>query len=53
MKIKTERIVIDKKLPFDSDYVEKELKEKGYNTIRWAIVEVDDKNFIIDAAIYC
>ncbi|MGN0013785.1 MAG: hypothetical protein ACI37T_00010 [Candidatus Gastranaerophilaceae bacterium] len=49
--IETKQIFIKKKLPFDADTIESELKEQGYNVLRWAVVKVTDTDFIIDAAI--
>ncbi len=49
--ILTKQIVIEKKLPFDANYVEEEFKKQNLNVLRWAVVEVSDKNFIIDSAV--
>lgn len=49
--IETKQIIIIKKLPFDADTIESELKEQGLDVLRWAVVKVTDTNFIIDAAI--
>lgn len=49
--ISTRQIVIKKKLPFDAKYVEEEFKKQNLNVLRWAVVEVSDDNFVIDAAI--
>lgn len=49
--ITTEQIIIEKKLPFDADYIENEFIKRKLNIVRWAIVKVTDENFIIDAAV--
>ena len=49
--ISTKQIVIKKKLPFDEKYVEEEFEKQNLNVLRWAVVEVSDDNFVIDAAI--
>ena len=49
--ISTRQIVIKKKLPFDAKYVEEEFEKQNLNVLRWAVVEVSDVNFVIDAAI--
>ncbi len=49
--ISTRQIVIKKKLPFDAKYVEEEFEKQNLNVLRWAVVEVSDDNFVIDAAI--
>lgn len=49
--ITTKQIVLAKKLPFDANYVEAEFSKLGFNVLRWAIVEVNDENFVIDAAV--
>lgn len=49
--ISTKQIVIKKKLPFDAKYVEEEFEKQNLNVLRWAVVEVSDDNFVIDAAI--
>ena len=49
--ISTRQIVIKKKLPFDARYVEEEFEKQNLNVLRWAVVEVSDDNFVIDAAI--
>ena len=49
--ISTRQLVIKKKLPFDAKYVEEEFEKQNLNVLRWAVVEVSDDNFVIDAAI--
>lgn len=49
--ISTKQIIIKKQLPFDAKYVENEFEKQNLNVLRWAVVEVTDDNFIIDAAI--
>lgn len=49
--ILTKQIIIKKQLPFDAKYVEDEFSKQNLNVLRWAVVEVTDDNFIIDAAI--
>lgn len=49
--ILTKQFVIEKKLPFDANYVEEVFKKQNLNVLRWAVVEVLDKNFVIDAAV--
>lgn len=49
--IETRQIIIKKKLPFDADAIESELKQQGLDVLRWAVVKVTDTDFIIDAAI--
>lgn len=49
--IETKQIIIKKKLPFDADTIESELKGQGLDVLRWAVVKVADTDFIIDAAI--
>lgn len=49
--IETRQIIIKKKLPFDGDTIESELKQQGLDVLRWAVVKVSDTDFIIDAAI--
>ncbi len=49
--ISTKQIIIKKKLPFDAKYVEEEFTKQNLNVLRWAVVEVSDKNFVIDAAV--
>ena len=49
--ISTRQIVIKKKLPFDAKYVEEEFEKQNLNVLRWAVVEVSDDNFVIDAGI--
>ncbi|MCR5261925.1 MAG: hypothetical protein K6C94_08830 [Candidatus Gastranaerophilales bacterium] len=50
--ITTEQIRVPKKLPFDSDYVEKFFEEKGLDVLRWAVVDVTEEEFVIDAAVF-
>lgn len=49
--ISTKQILIKKKLPFDAKYVEEEFKNQNLNVLRWAVVEVREEDFVIDAAI--
>jgi hypothetical protein len=49
--ISTKRICIKKKLPFDSDYIENQFKNLNYDVLRWAVVDFDEENFIIDASV--
>lgn len=49
--ITTKQIIVAKKLPFDANYVEAEFKKLSFNVLRWAIVEVTENDFVIDAAI--
>ena len=49
--ITTEQIIVEKKLPFDADYIEKEFAKRNLRILRWAVVKVTEKEFIIDAAV--
>ncbi len=49
--ISTKQIHIKKKLPFDAKYIEDEFNNNKLNVLRWAVVEITDTYFIIDAAI--
>jgi len=49
--ITTKQIIIKKQLPFDADYIESEFQKMNLNVLRWAVVRVEEKNFVIDAAI--
>jgi len=49
--ITTEQIKIPKKLPFDAEYVEEVFAQKGLNVLRWAVVEITENDFVIDAAV--
>ncbi|MBQ2644340.1 hypothetical protein IJG14_02045 [bacterium] len=49
--ITTIQIKIKKQLPFNANQIEKYFEEKGINVLRWAIVKVTEKEFIIDAGI--
>lgn len=49
--ITTKQIIIKKKLPFDADYIEEEFAKENLSVLRWAIVRVEEKNFVIDAAV--
>ena len=42
---------IKKKLPFDAKYVEEEFNRMNLNVLRWAVVEVMEEDFVIDAAV--
>lgn len=48
--ISTKQIHIKKKLPFDAKYVEDEFDKNNLNVLRWAVVDVTDEFFVIDAA---
>ena len=49
--ITTKQIIVKKQLPFDSDYIENEFLKQNLNVLRWAVVRVTEKDFIIDAAV--
>lgn len=49
--ISTKQILIKKKLPFDSKYVEEEFNRMNLSVLRWAVVEVTEEYFVIDAAV--
>lgn len=49
--ITTKQIIIRKQMPFDADYIESEFLKRNLNVLRWAIVKVDENDFIIDAAV--
>lgn len=49
--ISTKQILIKKKLPFDAKYVEEEFNRKNLNVLRWAVVEVREDDFVIDATV--
>ena len=49
--ITTKQLKIKKKLPFDADYIEQKFSEKGLNVLRWAVVDMTETDFIIDAAV--
>ena len=46
---KTIKIEIPKNL--SSKYIEEQLKQKGYDVLRWAITGYEENNYIIDIAI--
>ncbi len=33
---------------FTSEYIERELKERGYDVLRWAITDFDDKTYTLN-----
>jgi len=49
--IATKQLILKKQLPFDAKYVEEEFKKQKLNVLRWAVVNVTDENFVIDAAV--
>ncbi len=49
--ISTKQILIKKKLPFDAKYVEEEFNRMNLSVLRWAVVEVTEEYFVIDAAV--
>lgn len=48
--IESKDIKIKKTDDLSSDYIETELKNKGYDVLRWAITGYDDENYIINIA---
>jgi hypothetical protein len=41
--IKSETVKIQKPKNFDNLYIEQELKNLGFDVVRWALIEIDDK----------
>lgn len=41
--IVSENITLNIKKPFNDNDIEKELKSKGINALRWAVVDVDSE----------
>lgn len=42
---------IKKELPFNAEKIEDELKKKYGEILRWAVINVTDEEFYIDAAV--
>ena len=49
--LETKQFIIKKKLPFDSNYIENFFSNMNLDVLRWAVVNVSETDFIIDAAI--
>lgn len=52
MKIETKTFKIKKIQHVSSKYIENFFEDKNIEPVRWSINKVDDKHFIVDAAIY-
>lgn len=49
--IKTKSIKIEIIENLSSEYIEEQLKQKGYDVLRWAITGYDDEHYIIEFAV--
>lgn len=49
--ISTKEVKIDKSIAFDSGSIEEELKRLGYDVLRWAITDFDDKTYTLSLAV--
>lgn len=48
MDILTKNIEMEVDLPVETDYIDKALKNMGFNALRWAIVNVNDKKITVN-----
>ena len=48
MDILTKNIEMEVNLPVETDYIDKALKNMGFNALRWAIVNVNDKKITVN-----
>lgn len=48
--ITTNEVKIKKNEKFTSEYIEKELKNSGYDVIRWAITGCDNDHYTVSIA---
>lgn len=46
----SENIVLDIIQPFDNSFIEKELKIKGLDPLRWAVIDACDKNITVSVS---
>ncbi len=51
--IATEEVKVRIPKVFTSEYIENELKEMGYDVLRWAITNYDDNFYTISIAFVC
>ena len=49
--ITTETIKINKPNEFDNQWIENQLSELGFDVIRWAIVDITEKELILSISI--
>jgi hypothetical protein len=50
--IKSEIVKLKKVENFDNLYIEQELKNLGFDVVRWALIEIDDE-FLTVSVSYC
>ena len=49
--ISTREVKIDKSIDFDSNSIEEELKRLGFDVLRWAITDFDEKSYTLNLAV--
>ncbi len=47
----TKTILIKKTEDLSSEYIESNLKELGFDVLRWAIVDIQDDNYVLSIAV--
>ena len=49
--ISTKEVKIEKPIDFTSEYVEQKLKNMGFDVLRWAVTDYDEKSYTLSLAV--
>lgn len=49
--ISTKEVKLDKTDDFTSEYIEQKLQQMGFDVLRWAITDYDDKFYMLNIAV--
>ncbi len=51
MKLEIKHFTLENNNDLTADYIEQNIKEQGYTPLRWAIVETNQKNILLDTVV--